>query len=275
MTVGVDALLRAALRDWRAASRDALRGNARRGDVHAWRIATRRLLALADAGLEPAASRRIERELRRAFRASGKLRDAQVGIDLARAMAPADPCALGLASWLRHRVPRWRRRLLVRLAEVERRRVSRIVERDLPTSRPDIEARGALAFERCDAALRKVRTRRARLTLASPPSDSHRLRVAVKRARYLSEAVARLPRGVRYAATARALARQQRALGEVADLAVLQDRLAQFARRHPGDAGEAQVFGRALRRRQVASFRQALRSFPADPVAAHRRKSGT
>lgn len=272
MSTGVAALLRSRMRDWQCAARRTLRGEARRRDVHAWRVATRRLLVLADAVLEPASGRRIARELRPGFRAAGRLRDAQVGIDLARALAPQNACARALASWLRHRLARRRRRLLRRLRAVDRRELSRTLERVLRKPRWDEPARRARVLERCDEALRQVRLRRARLGSAVSPPASHRLRIAVKRARYLSESAACLPGGDRYAAIARRLARHQRALGEVADLIVLEEQLERFVRRRPEcDDDEAAALRRILQARQRARLRAALIRFTIAPPPVRRR----
>ena len=251
-----------ALREWRACRRRVLDRGARRGDVHDWRVATRRLRAAAEAGLPKRAAAKLDELLEASFDAAGELRDAQLGALLARDLGDGQPCALALAKWLRGRVPKLRRRLLRRLRALQPGDVRRVLSQGRRGEARAAQA-GASRIPRPLAdGLRAVDDERGLLDLRSPPNALHRLRLAVKAACYLAERAAAQPGAPPLASVTARLARSQRALGAVADLGVLLEQFEAFARRHPERARGGAAFARGLRRRQRALARGALQRHP-------------
>ncbi len=255
----LDTVARETLRSWKRARDRVLEFDARRGDVHQWRIATRRLLA-AEQLLAPASDIRqgptpLERELGRAFRAAGRVRDAQVSIALARGFAAAHPVARAIGGALRRRLPRRRCKLQRRLEQVRVARLRRIVDGWNPA-----QARGKPA-ETASARLSRARRRIASALDSVPqraaPGALHRLRLEVKQARYMADIVAmRLPAKPGHRVEP-PLADWQRELGAIADLAAFDAHLERYARREPARATELRRLRRALLQRQrqlVATF---------------------
>jgi CHAD domain-containing protein len=251
------------LRDWRAARRRVLRGRARRDDVHDWRVATRRLLALEDLFAHGRRRGRLERMLRRAFRAAGRLRDAQICIGLASGTDAGTLASPELARWLRRRLPKLRRRVVRRQERLAPDEIRNEVQRWLGSgSSADATRRShrasKLAGRRVAAALRGVDRERTRLGPRSPATALHRLRIRVKRARYMLEAALAAGIAAPRAGAARALVAAQRRLGEIADLQALWIVADRRARKvAPGDA-EMRRLLRAIEARRERLCRRFL-----------------
>jgi len=260
----LDAVAGDTLRGWKCARKRLLRHGARRGDVHQWRIATRRLFA-AERLLAPSAVMRLrptplERELQRAFRAAGRVRDAHVGLALAREFAPTHPVARAVAVALRQRLPRQRRKLRRRLERVRITRLRRIMD-GWSIVRAGGKAADAAAARRSVARLTQARRRIARALASIPPHADpgalHRLRIEVKHARYMSGLCAAQPSANPGEAAGRRLADWQRELGIIADLGAFDAHAERYALDDPTRAADVRRLRRALAQRQrrlVASF---------------------
>ena len=235
----------ATLQEWKAARRRVVESDARRGAVHAWRIQTRRLLAL-EALLAPrgAARRRgsLEHELHAAFHASGALRDAQVGAAALGRLARTTPEAARLARYLQRREPQLVRRLQRRLHATHGRQLARIIDGWYTPRRGDP---GEVLTGRATRRLRSTgrRVNAMPRTVSGTARSLHRRRIRLKELRYMAElgraaGMPRLPR------LARLITLQTR-LGTVTDLDMLLRVLARFAAKHP-HWREARVLRREL-----------------------------
>lgn len=243
---------------WKA-YRQALRRCRRRPDeeaVHDLRVETRRLLAvlqLAKAAAPDAKVKKLRRHLRRRLKALSRLRDLHVQLGL---LAPATRRTPGLHP-LRAALEAEAARLADRQARSfrslrpgrERRRLARVlraVAARTATPRRDRAAAAALRAALARAAAR-AESRRAAVD-AARPETLHRLRVALKRQRYMAEALA----GLGLAADAgrpAALREAQRRLGRIQDLDVLVRRIEKFTGEAPDAAPFAALAGRLRRQR--------------------------
>lgn len=267
----LDAVARDMLRRWKRARERVLEHGARRGDVHQWRIATRRLLA-AERLLAPSATlgrapTPLERELRRAFRAAGRIRDAHVGLELAREFATTHPVALEVAAALRGRIPRQRRKLRRRLGRVRISRLRRIID-DGSIARPGGQSPDAAAARRASARLALARRRIARTLGLIParagPGALHRLRVEVKHARYMTDLLAARTAPTTGTVTGPHLAEWQRQLGAIADLDAFDAHVERHAHDDPTRAADLRRLRRALAQRQRRLVAQFLRRHGGD-----------
>jgi len=254
------AIARDALRDWKVARQRVLERGARRGDVHDWRIATRRLLAAERLiAPYPAATRgraTLESELQRAFRAAGRVRDAHIGIALAREFAPALPVAGHVAATLRGRLPRRRRKLRRRLEQVRITRLRRVMQ---AWSLASGDALARRATGRLAGAQRRLERALATVPPRGDASALHRLRIEVKHARYMADGLATYGAGAGRAPAVRRLADWQRELGAIADLAAFDAEVERYARSEPTRAADAVRLRRALAQRQRRLARSFLR----------------
>ncbi len=206
--------------------------------LHQTRIAIRRLRVLLRAfrkRLKLTGARQLDRDLQRLNRALGRVRDADVW--LARLQDDSWPPRLvQTRAWqellVRHRARRRRQQATVRrllgpaaLASL-RRRLDRLLQRELPRAarqvRPRTLAEGARRVLR-----RQVR--QARKAAAAGAGDSlaeqHRLRIALRRLRYLAAFFAPLL-GPEVARLHRRTHAADRALGELRDAALALELLA-------------------------------------------------
>ena len=270
-----DACAREAEQLW-SDHRRRLRQTRRRPDaarVHALRIGTRRLLARLELVRQlapPAGLPRARRRLKRLLRATGAARDARVQLRLFERLTPGDTNP-GCRKFHR-RLRRRDRRLTRELAKALRTHESGwhgLKSRRL--FRPLAEAGAALPAART----RALRLAAGRILERQPAArtgdvrDRHRLRVALKKFRYLAETLPGPPAGL-----AR-LQRIQASLGDLHDFDLLLARLGQFAARHPATArwletrrAQLQRRGQALLRRQrrlrftAAELRTIIRGRP-------------
>jgi CHAD domain-containing protein len=227
-------------------------------NVHRLRVDSRRLLARLElvADVVPAwADKAGSRTLRKQIRLLGEIRDLQIQARILDELLPRHP---ELAAY---------RRRVRRDALLLRREVSRRLLRPKPARRlrdlavelaavSDSTDLGREAFER---PLRRARAELVRREAASRRGTGlHRLRLALKRCRYLTEALQPLlPAST--AAQLGELRRWQTRLGDIHDLEVLAERLRDYAGKHrvPGRyAGVRRIL--ACRRRRLAAHRFAI-----------------
>lgn len=223
--------------------------------VHDLRIGTRRLLARLELlrSLDPCADgRRARRRLKRLLAITSPARDARVQLRLFERLTPHDAAA-GRRKFHRRLQQRDRRlsRELSRKLECRELGLHGLKPRRLV--RPLAEAGGRL-----DAAwLRALRLaarrvlERQRDAHTGDADDRHRLRVALKKFRYLAEILPasgpdRLAR----------LQRVQSSLGDLHDFELLLARLEKFAARHPATGRWLETRRRLLQRHGRALLRR-------------------
>jgi CHAD domain-containing protein len=231
--------------------------------VHKLRIETRRLLAQLEllrsliAGRE---YRKAQRGLKRQLRASTLLRDAQVQLPQVRALLAKRP---ELEPVFRHLEKK--ERSLRRLAGRELRGGNRLLRRlraigedaakELCAPEPSRRLREAVRL-----ALRRASGRLAEFRAGPPRDDAgiHRLRVALKKLRYMAES---LPAGLSFLTPAEIAAiRSQLGLtGEMRDLNLLVARLRAVAARQKRGKGKFGPLWRSLRREESTRTRAWLR----------------
>jgi CHAD domain-containing protein len=222
--------------------------------VHGLRIGTRRLLARLEV-LRPLAPspglKRTRRRLKRLLRLTGPARDACVQLQLLTQLTPSSD-APGLRSLRRHLRKRYRRL---------RRELARKLKRTAPMAGGQfapLALSGARFHQAVGAALRRAGRRvfaRQRFADSADPRDSHRLRVALKKFRYLTEALPAAPAPARTAGLAR-LQRAQSVLGDRHDLDLLLLRMEQYGSRHPATARWLRSRRGAFQRRQALLARR-------------------
>jgi len=238
--------------------------------VHKLRIEARRLLAqleLLRSLIPGRAYRRAQRGLKRQLRASTFLRDAQVQLQQVRALLPKRP---ELGPIYRHLeknercLRRFARRklkgggkLLRRLAAIER---DAAPELCAPSSSRRLREALRLALRRASGRLAEFR--------ASPPRDAagiHRLRVALKKFRYMAES---LPAGLSVLTPAEleVIRTQLGVTGAMHDLDLLIARLKRIATRRLREHGQLGPLWRSLRREQSVQMR-AWRRLAGDLIA--------
>ncbi|HVN98445.1 MAG TPA: CHAD domain-containing protein [Steroidobacteraceae bacterium] len=225
-------------------------------DIHALRIATRRMLALLEfaAALAPSGKwRGLARELRRPFRKCARLRDLQATRAHLRRMRAGwrglRPLLDAVLASLREDIRRHQRRAIAGLEAARprrtTRRIVRLARKRAASARPADGARGCIDRSRRNvrAACRRMRT--------GGIEALHRARVAIKLCRYQLDLAPRL--GLRVSPGERlTLRRLQKELGAVTDLELLQHELKRFARHHRGQRRAlAQARGRIRRAREM------------------------
>jgi CHAD domain-containing protein len=225
--------------------------------VHELRIESRRILALLDLleALGVAASARTARSFKKRLDVFDDLRDTQVQLELLKPLWREFPEAQGLKAFLERRESRLVSKLAGRIQSTKYARLNRRLkqlESDVARSRR-ISARAATSALR--SMYRRVTALRRRVR-ASDAGAIHRLRVAFKRFRYVSELLRPLHPGF----TAERLERMrawQAAAGDIQDLEVLLARLAQVVKdRKVSPTALRRLRGELQRRRRdaIASF---------------------
>lgn len=254
------------LEAWRHTRRHLLRRHAAQSAVHAWRVASRRLLALEEL-LSPAAARSTLSDLlHEAFHAAGALRDTQLAIVQLRQLAGRQPAATRLAQHLHRSLGRRRDQVTRRVGAVRPRKVRDILrhwQSQLPQRlAPRMQRRLARACAGMPGAV-----------LPATPAALHRHRVRLKKLRYMREfcAAARLRPGVGDSMPRQYEARQQR-LGRITDLQTLLALIEHFGARHPRWYRRALPLRRELKQRRahaVAALRAAAASTYGQAAHAH------
>lgn len=222
------------LTEWRHARKKALNSAASRSSVHQFRIATRRLSAalMFLHGLSPNEARaRLGRKVRRAFRASGQLRDLQVCLQLGRSFANDDAASQEMQRWMRRRLVGHRERFRKRLVRAKPgpliRRLKRLGDE---TAVVDMASTCGRIDELEDKLRRRIK--------ALPPDPDvallHRIRVACKPLRYMAEIAAHestsMQMRVRSRRALERLKNVQSSLGDLADARMWQEMIECFKR---------------------------------------------
>lgn len=207
--------------------------NASRHSIHELRISTRRQLALmtlagAICGAQPAG---IRRSLKRCLRHTRKLRDADVQLARVDELVRDCPEIDALRKHLRHVVDR-RTRATEKKLKPKNRRLARH-DRELAATVAAILPNPSAA-QTMLGALREAWAEAREFEEAAPQGGKplHRARLALKRLRYVSEALHGVIPGIS-AAWIRKIQRRQRALGEVRDLELLSRRVKKFSTQTP------------------------------------------
>jgi CHAD domain-containing protein len=215
--------------------------------VHELRIRTRRLLAHLEvlSRLSPRdGSTDARRRLKRFLEATGPARDAHVQLRLFERLFPknVDPAGRVFHRRLKER----ERRLTRKLARKLQRHAAKLRQfKPRRLFRPLQESGGQLALARREALQRAIQRvlEREQADNADRVRRRHRLRVAVKKLRYLVEILPPAP-----AATADPLREMQASLGEWHDFDLLVERLRRFASRHPATGHWLETQSASLRR---------------------------
>jgi CHAD domain-containing protein len=250
-----------ALLQWHDARHRVLRKRAGRLSLHAWRVSSRRLLALEQLlapRTMPPRDASLRHLLHHAFHASSKLRDSQVAARELQRLTPRFPAAARLARHLRNRMPRRRRRVAAAIRDVKTRTLRRISTGWRDSSTPE-------AFEglaRARAARRLAQAHRAvqaatRRGMADGTSI-HAQRLQLKQLRYMTELCGKHARDGRPADAPAQLARRQIRLGQITDLQVLLEKIDRYGSRHPHWNRQAAPLRRAVdaRRRRTMEHRE-------------------
>jgi CHAD domain-containing protein len=224
--------------------------------VHDLRVAIRRCRSLAAVleEIDPTQPwEELRRKPRRMFRALGAWRDAQVLAGWVENLAKeGEPVRTRLIEILEERAARGRTEALraaKKFDEVEWKQIERAVRRRAQIVPLDSAAAQCLALERLEDA-RELHTRALR---SNKPGPWHRLRIGLKRFRYVVENL--LPE--RHAAWEDDLKRLQDVLGDLHDLDVLGELVEGEGQRIPAEsAGKFQETLQRERRNRIASYRQ-------------------
>jgi CHAD domain-containing protein len=237
--------------------------------VHALRIDCRRLEALLDAlGYTTGASARSLRRLRKVagepIEALSALRDDQVH---RRTIARAgDNRGLdALLEHVRHQQARHKKRARRKLARIDLAKADALAHRVRAgvvqrQGAPTPDDRALLLLTAVDAAATQVRSRLARLDRDKPRS-LHKLRVSIKRFRYIVEVAEEVSPSVRIASvpTLRSL---QRHLGIVHDADVLASRIRRFSRRRRRYLRDVRTLAKGVERDRARHVRKLSRALP-------------
>ena len=238
--------------------------------VHALRVDARRLEALIEVlryatDAPPKALRRLAKVAGEPLDALARLRDDQVQRRLVGGMEGTESTE-ALLSYLHKRQTRHKKRALRALARIDRRRADAAARRvrkgvvrhqGAPTPRE----RTSLLLAAVDGAATDVRSRIARLDTGNSKTP-HKLRIALKRFRYVTEIAEEVSPQVRVASqpTLRAL---QRRLGQLHDADVLLARLDCFAARARKHRGEVGTLKKTIESSRAGYVRGLSRSLPA------------
>jgi CHAD domain-containing protein len=223
-----------------------------RGTVHEFRIETRRVLAalaLLESLLPADELKAARKELKRQLRATGKLRDLQVQRALLDEFTSQRRALAGFRRHLARREPPASRVLARKLGTRHRGRVQALapVLASLGRTRDGGTDGMRRALQRAFVRMERLRRR------DTNPRRLHRLRVALKRYRYMRDAW--LGEGGE-AEPFTHLRAAQKCLGELHDLTLLEARLRRFARRHPGSGPYGPTLRLLRQRRQTRERRQ-------------------
>lgn len=235
MTGYFAAVIDDSLLQWAEARRRVLRRDAGMSSLHAWRVSSRRLLALEQLlcpQATPPGGASLHHALHHAFRAAGHLRDRQIAIQELERLAPQFPAAVRLARHLRTRLPKHRRRVVRRIRDIRPRTLRGITAGWHGPSTADsfdgvASARAARRLVRAHRVL-DAATRRGDHTAASV----HGQRIQLKLLRYMTELCGNRTRAGGHAGTAQQLAGRQQLLGQITDLQVLLKKIDRYGSRH-------------------------------------------
>ena len=270
MTTSVT-LVRLFDRSWAAWLRgvEECRRKPSRRAVHALRIDCRRLEALLDAlgyatGASPRSLRRLRKAAVRPIDALSALRDDQV--HRRRIARAGDNRGLGaLLEDVRDRQARHEKRARRKLARINLAKADALADRVRAgvvqrQGTPTPHDRALLLLTAVDGAATQVRSRLARLD-RNEPRSLHKLRVSIKRFRYIVEVAEEVSPSVRVASvpTLRAL---QRHLGVVHDADVLGSRIRRFTRRRRRHLRDIRVLRKRVESDRARHVRKLSRKLP-------------
>lgn len=244
-----------------------------RRPVHELRIACRRLEALLDVlghttGAEAKALRRLTRVVGEPLDALSPLRDDQVQRRRI-SQAPATRGTDALLDEQKRRETRHKKRASRALGKIDLARadaLARQVRRGVVRRQgsPTPAGRTRLLLAAVDAAAADVRSRLSRVDVARSRS-LHKLRIALKRLRYVAEIAEQVSPAIRIPShpTVRSL---QRRLGHLHDDDVLTERLARFAERNRKHRDDVRAFEAGVdidRARNLRGLSQSLSTLSA------------
>ncbi len=235
-------------RQWRPLLAEALRGSLRRRgqlgrkcarkatarSVHELRVETRRLIGLVTIMGKASGSptRKARRSLQRCLDDTGKLRDAQVHLRYLDGLLPDHP---GLKRLRRH-LRRILRHQIRATAKALKKRPRLAVKslHALAKKQPAIPAQRSAAPAIIARTLRAAFVKAKALERAARRGGEslHRARLALKRLRYLAEALHGIFPGLT-SAWLRQLRHRQSFMGEIHDLQLIGRRMEKYAARHP------------------------------------------
>ena len=253
---------------WLRGVEECRRQPARRA-VHALRIDCRRLEALLDAlgyttGASPRLLRRLRKITRQPIEALSALRDDQVH---RRKIARAGDNR-GLSALLedvRDRQARHKKRARKALTHIDLAKADALAHRVRAgvvqrQGAPTPDDRALLLLTAVDGAATQVRSRLARLDRDTPRS-LHKLRVSIKRFRYIVEVAEEVSPSVRIASvpTLRAL---QKHLGVVHDADVIGSRIRRFTRRRRRHLRDIRGFRKRVESDRARHVRKLSRALP-------------
>ena len=269
---------------WPAFLADALRSSSQRHEhlrrrcakkiskrsIHDLRIETRRQLALATLAGEVCGAPidRLRRSLKRYLHGTAKLRDAEVQLEFVDEMVSQYPEIRTFRRHLRRTVDR-------RIGETEtklRRRKKKLSMRVRALAAAVLvpsetrQAGPAIVF-----ALRGALTAVQEVSLAAQPGDEqmHQARLALKRLRYMAEALRGVVPGIS-AGWIERLRRSQSAMGDIHDLQILAHHLAQQTARRPRERSRLRHFQTILAGRKKRLQRGYRSRLPPPPAQLRR-----
>lgn len=259
----------------------ACRGSVDGEEVHDFRVEARRLLALIEllGGLVPArAARGLHRRVKQHLDLFDELRDAQVQWPEAVRLGRSHPAAREFGAYLGRRLERSRRAASRAMRGVRTRRAGKWLDRCAAAARRRRRqgAGGggreqvAKAFRRSCAAFARRRSE----VRAAVPETVHRARVALKRVRYMAEALSALGAPPETSCL-EALRRWQAAMGAVQDAELLRREFGHFLRQGRVAAGAGARLASLLGRRLREKSRRCLGELEgADPAAGRGCRGG-
>jgi CHAD domain-containing protein len=232
--------------------------------VHDSRVETRRLLATVEllrAFLNEKDVRKARRALKRHLDTFDQLRDTQVQLVYVAGLTRAFPLARAFRDWLRRREARFAREARRDVKHIKARRLGRRLaafEKELRRlHRAPARARALeTALKAIDLAFDRV-TRLSRRIRAENTATIHRTRIALKRVRYMIEALSPLLPAVTENHS-RAMRGYQSMMGDIQDLEVLLAAFDEFVRGERADRRSARPLRAELQRRRRLLIRVCL-----------------
>lgn len=238
--------------------------------VHGLRVETRRLLALADliGAVGGGATDKLRRSLRRSLRDTAKARDTAVQLQQVEERIAGEPALRPFRVRLRRGVKRAVRALRDRLryGGKKLRRRARALAGAAGASGAGAAAAPAVV-RTVQAALATARA--ANRDAQRAAAQTHRARLALKRLRYLAEALRVWVPGIT-AAWLEQLRRRQHLTGEIHDLQVLARCLARYVARRPGERIRLRRARRWLADREKRLRRTVPAELPVPPAGLRR-----
>lgn len=238
--------------------------------VHALRVEIRRVLSMLtmlEAVLPGKRINPVRDPLRRRLKAFSRLRDTHVQLLLIKGMkgtTKGGPELKEFQQSLRRKERRLVRRLARQLKKARHGQMTRRVRTLRRAVRQSMDAAGpAWHFEA--ALLRAIRHAFAdvgvqyRKVDAAEPATVHRLRIAFKKFRYMTESLAQTGPGVS-GRRLRAMHGYQTRMGEIQDVEVLLARLEKFARKSGASPGALEPFRSELLRRRARLVKKFMAS---------------